>query len=263
MKKKILSLSAALLLCILMIIPVTAYSDTGSIPGFVGVERTLPLVVDYADILTDDEEQQLIESLEAFCSEHKMEIGLVTVDSYEGRMPMAYADDFYDYNGFGYGENDDGLVVVFNTGEGDGNRNIAISTHGTALNAISDAEIDTIIDTMIPYFIDGYYSDGFYACIGECESAIDNSLPFYFVIIAIIIGFVIAFIIMSAQASKLKTVKAKVDAAAYVNGVSLTSEHDAFTYRDVKRTPIPKSSGSGSSHRSSSGRSHGGGSRSF
>ena len=40
-----------------------------------------------------------------------MRLAVVTVNSLEGKTAEAYADDYYDYNGYGYGENDDGLFA--------------------------------------------------------------------------------------------------------------------------------------------------------
>ena len=34
-----------------------------------------------------------------------------------GKTAEAYADDYYDYNGYGYGENDDGLLLLVSMGE--------------------------------------------------------------------------------------------------------------------------------------------------
>ena len=92
----------------------TASDVTESVTEFVPVDRTLDLVEDYADVLTNSEEAVLIAKLEALGSAYDIEIGAITVDSYEGKDPQDFADDFYDYNGYGYGNNDDGLIVVFN-----------------------------------------------------------------------------------------------------------------------------------------------------
>ena len=76
----------------------------------------------------------------------------------------------------------------------------------------------------------------------------------------------VAFIIMLGVASSLKTVKRQPNAAAYVDNLKLSERSDTFLYKNVRKTPIPRSSSSGggsSTHRSSSGRSHGGGGRRF
>ncbi len=242
--------------------PVTDAPETELTTEFVPVDRTLSLVEDYADVLTDTEEAELLSKLEALGEANDIEVGVVTVDSYDGKDPQAFADDFYDCNGYGYGENDDGFIVVFNTGEGDGNRNIAISTHGKGIDLLTDFEIDVIIEMMITPIKNGDFAGAFDTFVEESESAIDESISLLAIPLAIAIGFGIAFLIVKIQASKLKTVVQKADAADYVGNVVLSYQNDQFMYRNVVRSPKAKSDSS-STHTSSSGRTHGGGGRSF
>ena len=242
--------------------PVTDAPETEPTTEFVPVDRTLSLVEDYADVLTDSEEADLLAKLEALGTANDIEVGVVTVDSYEGKDPQAFADDFYDYNGYGYGENDDGFIVVFNTGEGDGNRNLAISTHGKGIDLLTDMEIDVIIEMMITPIKNGDFAGAFDNFVSECENAVDTSVSLLAIPLAIAIGFGLAFLIVKLQASKLKTVVQKADAADYVGNVVLTYQNDQFMYRNVTSSPKAKSDSS-STHTSSSGRTHGGGNKSF
>lgn len=240
----------------------TANDVTEPITEFIPVDRTLSLVEDYADVLTDSEEAELIAKLETLGSEYDIEIGAITVDSYEGKDPQDFADDFYDYNGYGYGSNDDGLIVVFNTGEGDGNRNLAISTHGKGIELLTDLEIDRIIEMMINPIKNGDFAGAFDNFVTECEVAFDESISIIWIPVSILVGFGLAFLIVKIQASKLKTVVQKADAADYVGNVVLTYQNDQFMYRNVTSSPKVKSESS-STHTSSSGRTHGGGNKSF
>ncbi len=240
----------------------SAVDTTQVTTEFVPTDRTIPLVADNADVLTDTEEAELLAKLESLGEANDIEVGVVTVDSYDGKDPQAFADDFYDYNGYGYGENDDGFIVVFNTGEGDGNRNIAISTHGKGIDLLTDMEIDVIIEMMITPIKNGDFAGAFDNFVSECESAVDTSVSILAIPIAIAIGFGLAFLIVKIQASKLKTVVQKADAADYVGNVVLTYQDDRFMYRNVTSSPKVKSDSS-STHTSSSGRTHGGGNKSF
>ena len=82
------------------------------------------------------------------------------------------------------------------------------------------------------------------------------------ILISLAVGFVIAFIATAVMRSKLKSVRPKSGAADYVKEGSfrLTRSNDFFLYRTVSRVAKPKDNGS---HRSSSGRSHGGGGGKF
>ena len=229
-------------------------------------ERTVPLVVDNADILTDEQEADFTQKLETLGGKYELEAALLTVDSYEGKSDTEYADDYFIEKGYGLGENKDGFLIVYNTGKEDGTRNIYLCTHGSAIEYITDFERDVIFEMVIPYLEKGEYVQAFDTFISEADSATDPSTPVYYIPVSILIGFAIAFLIMKIQASKLKTVRPKVNAADYVGNVQLTYQSDNFMYMDVskiKKSNNSSSSGGSSTHKSSSGDTFGGGGRNF
>lgn len=233
---------------------------------FVPTDRTLPLVVDNADVLTDAEETDFTAKLEALGDKYNMDAAILTVDSYGGKTDRAYADDYFIEMGYGRGENKDGFLFVFNTGKEDGTRNVYLATHGSAIEYITDFEIDVIFEMMIPKLTNGEYAQAFETFINEADNAIDPSTPVYVYPASILIGFAIAFIIVKIQASKLKTVRKQADAASYVANVQLTYQYDNFMYSDVskvKKSSDSSSSGGSSTHTSSSGDTFGGKGRNF
>jgi uncharacterized protein len=119
---------------------------------------------------------------------------------------------------------------------------------------------------VLPDLEKGEYAAAIETLISEADSAIDPSTPGYYIPLSIVIGFVIAFIIMKIQASKLKTVRKQVNAASYVANVQLTYQYDNFMYSDVskvKKSSDSSSSGGSSTHTSSSGDTFGGKGRNF
>lgn len=233
---------------------------------FVPTDRTLPLVVDNVDVLTDAEETDFTAKLEALGDKYNMDAAILTVDSYGGKTDRAYADDYFIEMGYGRGENKDGFLFVFNTGKEDGTRNVYLATHGSAIEYITDFEIDVIFEMMIPKLTNGEYAEAFETFINEADNAIDPSTPVYVYPASILIGFAIAFIIVKIQASKLKTVRKQADAASYVANVQLTYQYDNFMYSDVskvKKSSDSSSSGGSSTHTSSSGDTFGGKGRNF
>lgn len=233
---------------------------------FVPTDRTLPLVVDNADVLTDAEETDFTAKLEALGDKYNMDAAILTVDSYGGKTDRAYADDYFIEMGYGRGENKDGFLFVFNTGKEDGTRNVYLATHGSAIEYVTDFEIDVIFEMMIPKLTNGEYAEAFETFINEADNAIDPSTPVYVYPASILIGFAIAFIIVKIQALKLKTVRKQADAASYVANVQLTYQYDNFMYSDVskvKKSSDSSSSGGSSTHTSSSGDTFGGKGRNF
>ena len=69
-------------------------------------------VVDEAKLLSQDERNQLMESIEVFRKEYNMDLVIVTSNDLEGKKPRDYADDYYDYNGYGLGDNKSGLLLL-------------------------------------------------------------------------------------------------------------------------------------------------------
>ena len=118
-KKKIWCCLFSLLWMFVLIFPVMA-SEIPDIP----TERQKPLLVDEAGLLSEEESSTLINKLEEISQRQKNEVAVVTVNSLEGKTAEAYADDYYDYNGYGYGENDDGLLLLVSMGERVGGHNL-------------------------------------------------------------------------------------------------------------------------------------------
>ena len=100
MKKKLtISLCTALLLCVLFSLPsVFAAGD----------QR----VYDQAGLFTQAEVQELEESVAEHRKSTQMDIVIVTTDDAQGKTSQAYADDFYDYNGFGEGSDNTGVLLL-------------------------------------------------------------------------------------------------------------------------------------------------------
>lgn len=237
---------------------------------FVKTERLLPLVVDNADILTDEEEAYFLERCQAFTDEYKCEIAIVTITDLEGKTAQEYADDFYDYNGYGYGENKDGLLCLYLDGE-EGQRNATLTTSGTAQMNIGDDEIEDILLAIAGSAKFGEFKDAFDWYIDLSEEAVKPVPPLFWLLICLAVGMVIGLIITNSMASKNYSVHKKETAADYVREGTLmiTGRNDIFRNTRVNVTPKPKSNSgkssdsNGSTHTSSSGRSHGGGSISF
>ena len=261
--------------------PVTTPDGSGeSATEFVPVERTLPLVVDDADLLTTEEENALCARFEVLAQEYQMEIAVLTVPSLDGKTAEAYADDFYDYNGYGYGENDDGMLVLYKPGEA-GNREIHITTHGRGLRAFNNVVCDNIIDSMIDDLKNENYASAFntYADLAEHNLKLYNDNPadyddtpyvsFTLLIVCIVFGMLAGFIIIKIIAGKNKSVRMQTNATVYTRPGSMvvTGSYDTFIGKRLYKTPKPKpksdDSSSSGSHTSSSGRSHGGSGRSF
>ena len=245
--------------------PTEATTPTEPTTEFQRVERTLPLVVDRAELLSDEEEKALLARCEAFTAEHKIEIAVVTVSDLEGKDGEKYADDFYDYNGYGYGKNDDGILVLFKPGA-DGERVLHITTHGKGEMNFFATIREEMYSAMKEPLAAEDYNGAFNTFLDKAEYTMRPNVSPIWLFVLVIVGAVIGLLIITKMTMPNYTV-AKRDAANYARPGSLavTNRHDAFAYTNTKSVAKAKDSsddsdsGSRSStHTSSSGRTHGG-----
>lgn len=239
---------------------------------------------DGAQLLTEDEDNELEASLEELSVRQRFDVVIATIDSLDGEGYTSmeeYADDLYDYCQFGYGANRDGVLLLISKGD----RKWHISTCGYGITAFTDAGIQYLGQQMTPDMADGDYATAFRTFIRWTDAYVTaareghpydvNNMPheplsILYLGLALVIGLVTALIVTGVMKSQLKSVAPQPDASSYVRqgSMRLTNQHDRFLYRDVHRTERPKASdssdsGGSSTHTSSSGTTHGGGGGSF
>ena len=262
MTRKIISALAAVVLCMLLVIPAFAEEVTG--PGAIPSERLKSLLVDNADLLDPSQELELLTRLEKYSAELEADIAIVTVPDLGGKDIMAYADDFYDYNGYGQGENRDGMLFLIGMAE----RKWWITTTGAAMK-LSEDDLQEAAGHYSADLSAGNYAAAFGGIADNLYKAMYDvrhpSVDAKYIFIDLAIGFVLAFIIMKIATSNLKTVRQRADANEYVvsGSLALSQSYDRFLYSSVARTPKETSSSGGGSHTGSSGTSHGGTGGSF
>lgn len=239
---------------------------------------------DSAQLLTEDEDNELEASLEELSVRQSFDVVIATIDSLDGEGYTSmeeYADDLYDYCQFGYGVNRDGVLLLISKDD----RKWHISTCGYGITAFTDAGIQYLGQQMTPDMADGDYAAAFRTFIRWTDAYVTaareghpydvNNMPheplsILYLGLALVIGLVTALIVTGVMKSQLKSVAPQPDASSYVRqgSMRLTNQHDRFLYRDVHRTERPKASdssdsGGSSTHTSSSGTTHGGGGGSF
>ena len=152
MKRKLIFL--VLILCLLLCLPGTALAGRGT------------LLYDYEGLLSGDEADYIAAALEDVSREYGMTIAILTVDSLDGKSAEEYADDFYDDNGLGEGEDCDGLLLLVSMTE----RKWHISTTGYAIYAFPDYYLDSIGEDITPFLADGDCYSAFDAFIRDCRA---------------------------------------------------------------------------------------------
>lgn len=272
MKKRWYSFLLAILLLAALAVPALAKQ---AIPE----ERQLPLLVDNADLLSEEEETALLAQLEDISERQECEVAVVTVESLEGKTSTQYADDFYDYNGYGYGANKDGILLLISMED----RDWAISTYGYGITAFTDAGQEYLMDQVLPALRDGDYAEAFSVFAEQCDvfltQAADGepydgrNIPqsnagsdiWMHLGISLVFGLIVSLVLMLYHTGRQKGIRSQPDANEYLKEGSLDVTHsrDLFLFRTVHRTRRPEENRGSSTHTSSSGRTHGGSSGHF
>ena len=250
---------------------VGAYMDAAALyfPALpAATEAALPeneqFLYDEADLLTDSEEEALVQKLEEVSHATNAQIVVVTLASMDGGNIDEFIDYLYDTMGFGYGENHDGVLLLVCMDP----REYRILSNGYAGTAIGPDQIDTLCDFMETYLPNGHYVAAFNSFADQCGEFLEYyqmGSPFRVgknLAISLIIGIIAGLIVVLVLKSQLKSVRKQDQAHRYVKPGSMTvdMQYDIFLYRTVTRTKKQERVESTSSGSGSTARSKGGGS---
>lgn len=241
-------------------------------PDFHGVN--LPRVVDDADIFTDAEEAELTRLIEKFIADHeyKYDLVLYTDTSNYGLRDGVLAADFYQFNGYGKGDNYSGSVIFISMEKG--NRYWWSAARGDSYSYFNMDNVNAIDDRIEPYMIDGdyfgamkKYIDTLYVLYekGSVPNELTASDYVFTTVFAAIPALIVGLINRSSKMKSMKNVAYATNANDYVvpNSVVLRDKKATFLYQNVVKTYIPPSSSSSGGGRSSGGGYHSSGGGSF
>ncbi len=209
-------------------------------------------VADEAGLLTDEEEAELQERLSEIAEEYQSDVVVATVDSCEGMDVQSFTDRYYYRNGYGYGAELDGIILLISMQE----RRFHLATRGSAIDTFTDYGLEVIDNEITPYLSDGEYAEAFekFADLAEefleeaakgspydrdhsYEAGIKSLTYFFF---AMGIGFFAAVVTLVVLFQQLRSVRVQNEARNYVREGSfhITRANDIFLYRTVSRTRI-------------------------
>jgi uncharacterized protein len=244
-------------------------------------------VFDYAGLMSENEISELESLISGLRTKYGMDLIVLTSNDASTGGSQAYADDFYDYNGFGTGTGRDGFLFFIDMN----NRIQTISTSGIMIRYVNDERLSDMYDTAGNYLTDGEYGSAAYMTLNQLDGFIHDGIPsgqyninengnidyyretihmltFNEFFIALLIGLFCAliFCLFIKHRYGLKGSKYKYNLSVNTT-VNITGATDVYLRTSVVKTRKQTSSGGGSgssTHTSSSGSSHGGGSgRSF
>lgn len=211
-------------------------------------ETDPPRLADNADLLTPDEEAEIIERLDEVSEKWEYDVVIITVDEIGVWSADIYAEQYFYEGGYGFGDDDSGVALLISIGERDW------GIYGTGM---TDSDAEAIGDSLLNDLGDDDFHSAFLTFADEIDRY--HSFPFLRnLVITVVIGLVVALIVTSSMRSKLKSIVRSDYAREYVRSGSfkLNQSRDLFLYSTVSRVRKPKNNSSGSR---GGGRSGGGG----
>ncbi|MDO5738444.1 MAG: TPM domain-containing protein [Eubacteriales bacterium] len=265
---------------LLLMIPAVCLAEQQISDEHLGSKRELPRVLDDVGILTEHELQQLNEQFDAISAKYQCDVAVYVTGSLFGYTAESYADDFFDHFGYGWGEADDGILLLISTEA----RDWHMTTHKFATYALSDAALAAVFATIKEPLRQDEYYEAFslfgdevarYLKAARAGKPLDPQAEaakrmghIGALLASLLFGSYGAVGKVNAQRRRLKSIFLAHDARnhARLDTAALMGREDRIV--DVRRrvTEIPRNTGSkgsgissgSSTHISSSGRSHGG-----
>ena len=130
---------------------------------------------DYSNLLTASQQEAMEERLQHIRKDYQMDIVVLTGPNSDGKVWEDFADDFYDYVGFGYGDDYDGMILFVDMDPSD--RGYTITTYGNRARSLYDDKIENLYDEMLDSFKEGAYYEGISIYVDFAVRTINRKEP--------------------------------------------------------------------------------------
>lgn len=238
-------------------------------------------VIDEAQILSEEQEKELQEQLSAVAQTYQYDAVILTVDSCEGKSAQQFAEDYYLSQGYGFGEENDGIMMLVSMGD----RQYYFATFGNATDIFTAYGLERMDELVSEKLSDGAYGKAFSLFADLTEEFVKEGVtqePYDVdhtyrqkmslgtrLVIAAVAGLIVAGSVLYVLFGQLRSVGVRDAAQEYVREGSfhVTRKRDVYLYRTVSRVRREKPSGGegggGATHQTSSGGRAGGRGGSF
>lgn len=221
-------------------------------------------VLDYADILSDTQEESLAETARSLTETYGCGVHIGTIGDmrdYGFYNIEDCAEDFFNANGLGVGEEHTGILLLLSMAE----RDYDIDAHGSfAHYAFTDYGKTTISDEFLDDFRENDWYGGFADYLARCGTMLRLAqdgepvdIPIVQrdrgrftpggVIVSLVLSLLAAWGVCSALKRRHNSVRTAVDADSYVaaGAVQFRIREDRFTHATETRRHIERSRSSG------------------
>lgn len=268
--------------CLLAILYYLGFQIVGGVQ--IQASSTDQRVFDEAQLFDQEESDLLSDTIENLQQIMNIDVIVATIEDALGYSTFDYADMFYEEHNFGVGVNNSGVLLLIDMD----NRGFDVLTEGVMIDYLTDDRIDAILDDVFNEVVDGNYYEAadqyltlvstFYeeGLVVETQDPLTLSELISMLILSAAVGVVFYKSVVRKYEKVLNKPSFSVNQNSQLN---LKRERDIFLHRRVSKTNLPKNppssnsgtkggSGSqnmarGTTRTASSGRSRGGGGRSF
>jgi len=201
---------------------------------------TTKKIYDYAQILSESEENKLKVKIDKYIKKYNIDMVIVTVKHYNQNTLTEYMKLFYDTNKFGIGDNKSGIMFTLDLK----NNDVGVKTFGIADGLYSNLEIDKILNKINKEKNYADKADDFIRYSNKYINEVDNIETKESILIKIdwvgnvIFAFIISVIIIFIGFIKLKTREAKTNTENYVKSLIITTSEDSFITTNTKKRRI-------------------------
>lgn len=130
-------------------------------------------VYDEADLLSDDEEEQLSLQIQKLSDTYDMNFVVLTIDDAEGKTATEYADDFYIDKGYTVNDRKGGAIYLVDMD----NREVRVEANQDMQYYLTDKRADEVIDAGYDDVKNGDYYDCFENMLDQTVQFLDAGVP--------------------------------------------------------------------------------------
>ena len=247
---------AATLMMTLALPDVSHASDNG---------RSTPRFVDEVGLVSESQASTLTNKLNEISERQQFDVVIYVTNSTGGWNPRVFAADYFEEQGFGYGQDRDGIILMLAMQD----RDYAFVTTGYGLYAFTNAGQAHMENQFLPYLSNNEFFEAFTIFADTADDFVtkakagqrydSGNIPMsaaerqnarlITIIVSLAIAFIVPAVVTGVWTSQLKSVRSQDFACDYIRRGSMVMkmQNDVFLHRNVSRTRRSQSSNSGSS----------------
>ena len=267
MKKRVISLLLALIVCAGLFVPVMASDElvlVGDEPAASLSDGSTGFIRDQAGLMSAGLAEKLEAEAQSYADAYGCGVYLLTTDTIGGAGRREYAKQYYIDNDLGVGSYKNGILFLVAM---ESREYVTVTygrnpednyDYGPGIQAFTDYGIQKLEDRVVSKMSDGDFDDAFSTYVSICGQYLEKwsqgepvdvntdrskTIP---LLITILVPLLIAFLVCLIFWSQMKTAVEATSADEYIpsNGFNLTRQIDQYTHTTVTRRHIERDHGS-------------------